>query len=266
MSDEKSLVTINPEALIAQGIDKGLPVETMERLLAMRRELKEEYARESYYSALMAFQKACPIIAKTKKVMDGSGRLLYKYAPIEEVIKQIGDLFEKHGFSYSIQSEQEAQMVTAICHIHHIDGHSESSKFAIPVDPKGYMNAAQKVASALTYGKRYAFLNGFGILTGDEDDDSRGTTDPPKTTTKKSTTFKDDPTAKPTTPPPKQSDSAMSQLQKDFLAEIEKLPTQEEKDHETAWYDKHKDEQRTMQAKLDFMRQNDKLRNTGGDG
>src|SRR3990167_3791525 len=35
------------------------------------------------------------------------------------------------------------------------------------------MNAAQKVASALTYAKRYAFCNAFGILTGDADDDAR---------------------------------------------------------------------------------------------
>jgi hypothetical protein len=35
------------------------------------------------------------------------------------------------------------------------------------------MNAQQKVASALTYAKRYAFCNALGILTTDQDDDAQ---------------------------------------------------------------------------------------------
>ena len=46
------------------------------------------------------------------------------------------------------------------------------STFKVPIDKEGYMNAPQKFASALTFAKRYAFCNAFGILTGDEDDDS----------------------------------------------------------------------------------------------
>jgi len=36
------------------------------------------------------------------------------------------------------------------------------------------MNDAQKIASALTYSKRYAFCNATGIMTGDEDQDGNG--------------------------------------------------------------------------------------------
>jgi hypothetical protein len=52
-------------------------------------------------------------------------------------------------------------------------GHSQESDFTVPIDEKAFMNAPQKVASALTFAKRYAFCNAFGILTGDEDNDGQ---------------------------------------------------------------------------------------------
>ena len=45
----------------------------------------------------------------------------------------------------------------------------------MPIDKDGFMNTPQKFASALTYAKRYAFCNAFGILTADEDDDTAKT-------------------------------------------------------------------------------------------
>ena len=52
----------DPLALIAQAIQAGhtIPVDTLERLLAMRRELKAESAREAYFGALTDFQARCP--------------------------------------------------------------------------------------------------------------------------------------------------------------------------------------------------------------
>ena len=60
--------------LISQAIDKNASVQTMERLLAMRRELKAEYAREAYDNAMSAFQAECPIIKKTKNVFTKTGK------------------------------------------------------------------------------------------------------------------------------------------------------------------------------------------------
>ena len=55
------------EALIAKAIDKKVPVETMERLLMMRRELKAEWAKAEFDKALAAFQAECPIIKKNEE-------------------------------------------------------------------------------------------------------------------------------------------------------------------------------------------------------
>ena len=64
------------EMLIAKAIDKNVPVETMERLLAMRRELKAEWAKAEFDKAMSVFQSDCPIIKKRRETpafMPGEG-------------------------------------------------------------------------------------------------------------------------------------------------------------------------------------------------
>lgn len=163
---------VDPQALIARAIDKNLPIESMERLLAMRRELRAEWARDQYFSALAKFQKQCPIIGKSKKVNDKYGKHRYSYSPLEVIVEEVRDALEANGFSYTTATEQTPDSVTAICNAHHTAGHTESTRLTVPIDHEAYMSAPQKVASALTYATRYAFRNVFGIMTGDEDDDA----------------------------------------------------------------------------------------------
>lgn len=165
--------TVDAQALIARAIDKNLPIESMERLLAMRRELRAEWAKDQYFSALARFQKACPIIGKSKGVNDKYGKHRYSYAPLEIIVEEVRDALEANGFSYTTGTEQTPDSVTAICNAHHIAGHAESTRLTVPIDHDAYMSAPQKVASALTYATRYAFRNVFGIMTGDEDDDAQ---------------------------------------------------------------------------------------------
>jgi hypothetical protein len=165
------------ERFIMAAIDKSVPVETMERLLAMRDKLCAERAKADYDNALAEFQAECPVISKSKEVMDKGGtKVRYRYAPLDSIIGQIKAILQKYGFSYSLTAQiiekEKANWVEATCKATHKSGHSECSSFRVPIDKDAYMNEQQKVASALTYAKRYAFCNAFGIMTGDEDDDS----------------------------------------------------------------------------------------------
>lgn len=164
--------TFNIEALIAQGIEKGLSVETMERLLAMRTQLKDEYAKEEFLRALSAFQGECPIIEKRKKVAFGTTK--YNYAPLEDIVEQVKDLLIKYGFSYSFDTKTNGKM-QVICKVSHIAGHVETATFDMEIDTNAKMNVSQKYGSALTYAKRYAFCAAFGITVRDEDLDTVGT-------------------------------------------------------------------------------------------
>lgn len=162
------------ELLISQAIKEKVPVDTMERILAMRRELRAENAKEEYDRAMAEFQANCPIISKTKSVQV-SGKTIYSYAPIESIVSQVKALLNQYGFSYAIKAETKEFSVMSTCIAKHVAGHSEDSSVEVPLGNKtGVMSASQVTAAALTFAKRYAFCNAFGILTGDEDNDGKG--------------------------------------------------------------------------------------------
>lgn len=160
------------EILIAQAIDKGVPIDTMERLLVMRRELKAEAAKEAFVREMAAFQAECPVIEKKKAVKDKHGNVRYSYAPLDVIVKQIQPVLKDHGLSYSVDTVFEADTLIVTCTVTHAEGHSEKSSFRCPIDKEAYMSGPQKVGAAMTFGKRYAFCNAFGIMTGDEDTDA----------------------------------------------------------------------------------------------
>lgn len=165
----------SPEALIAQALGAGQSVETIERLLAMRRELRAEWARDQFFASLSEFQAQMPKIAKTKAVADKNGKVRYHYAPLDEIIEAVRPALERNGFSYTMKPvQEEAGSFTARLIAHHRDGHEEETAFTVPIDPEAYMSAPQKVGSARTFAMRYAFCNAWGILTSDEDDDAPG--------------------------------------------------------------------------------------------
>jgi len=168
------MVSINPEMLIMKGIESNLPVESLERLLAMRQTLKEEQAKEAFFNAMANFQAECPVIQKNKKVMErNSNKVRYAYASLDSIVSQISPFLKEYGLSYMFKSTCQDGAVIQSCEVHHVLGHVETSSFSIPIDPDGYMGDAQKSGSASSFAKRYALTDAFGILTGDQDDDAQ---------------------------------------------------------------------------------------------
>lgn len=160
------------DTFISEAIKQNLPVETMEKLFALREKVKAEFAREQFVKALASFQSECPIIKKTKKVNNKDGTLRYTFAPLDKIIEQIKKSLAQCGLSYTWDVENEEGKIKAICTITHILGHSQTSSFVVPIDTEGYMTAPQKYASALTFAKRYALTDALGISTGEEDTDA----------------------------------------------------------------------------------------------
>jgi len=174
------------EILIAQALDKGLSVETIERLLAMRKELKAEAAKEAYDEAMANFQAECPVIEKDKKVnfiTKAGDRVDYAYAPLDSIVRQVKELIAKNGFSYNFKTEESAEGVRTVCIVKHKLGHTDSSDFMVTGGGTSLMSAAQIKSSKATYAKRNAFCNAFGIITGDEDNDAPKTKEEAKAET-----------------------------------------------------------------------------------
>lgn len=161
------------EGFISQAIAANAPVETMERLFDLRSKVKAELAKEEFTKALGQFQQDCPVIKKTRKVLNKDGKTVrYQFAPLEGIAEQIKKPMKDNGLSYSWDTKRENDAMVVTCKLTHVLGHFETSTLEIPIDKDGFMTAPQKVASATTFAKRYTLLNVTGITTADEDTDS----------------------------------------------------------------------------------------------
>lgn len=164
---------LNPAVFMQQAIDKGLTPEVMEKFMNLYDRWESKKAKREFDLAMAAFQGECPVIVKEKGVKNKDGSARYKYAPLDQIVKQTGKIIAKHGLSYTINATVEGQTVKAEVVVTHEGGHSQPSSFMVPLDNDSFMNAAQRFGSALTYAKRYAFCNAFGILTQDVDKDAQ---------------------------------------------------------------------------------------------
>jgi hypothetical protein len=168
--------------LVALAIQQKVPVEVLERLVALQERVSERNARGAYFQALANFQNECPQIAKSKTVdfATASGaRTNYTYAPLEEITRVVRPILSAHGLSYSWTAEVGAQpgVLDVVCVLRHIDGHSETSRFPVPTETNAKMSGAQKNGAALTYGRRQSLIAVLGLTTADPDTDGRDTPD-----------------------------------------------------------------------------------------
>jgi hypothetical protein len=185
-----ALVEVGPSALLSQAIDKGLPMDTIERLVALFDRQVAKQARDDFFAALSMFQSACPVIEKSHKVPNKKKNdhdketVRYSYAAIEDLVAQAGPYLKEFGFSWTVKPEQTDKDVTAAVYAHHKDGHVEITKFTVPLDPAAYMSDPQKAAAALTFATRYAFKGAFGIQTRGEDNEAQQDEEPRRDTRK----------------------------------------------------------------------------------
>lgn len=170
--DTKDVATV--DSFIEKAIAANAPVETMERLFALHKQVKADRARDAFVVAMSKFQAECPIIQKNKKVFEKNSttKIRYQYASLDSIVSQVKEVLGKNGLAYTTTVENKEKTIIATCKITHNLGHSETSSFEIPIGNEEYMSEPQKYASRLTFAKRYAFCNALGILTGEDDADA----------------------------------------------------------------------------------------------
>ena len=172
---EAQLARLDPQSLIAQAITAGAGIDTMERLVALAKDVREVQAREAWYAAMAEFQRSCPSIKKTAKAKiqtRGGGAYEYKYAPLDEIMAVIQPVMGPLGLSVSWRSTVEKEAVVVSCRVSHTLGHhEESGGISMPVGQgDGGANPAQRVGIAATYAKRYSLLGIIGMAPEDDDD------------------------------------------------------------------------------------------------
>jgi ERF superfamily len=183
---ETKLSVMDPQALIASAVEHGAGIETLERLVALAKEVRAEQAKAAYYEAMAEFQRQCPRIPKPAKArisMKSGGSFEYSYAPLDVIMEKITPVMGPLGLSISYRMLQAKDTVTAVCRINHELGHyEESGEVTMPVTlaktaEGGYTgaNPAQCVGIAASYAKRYALLAITGVAPQGDDIDGSST-------------------------------------------------------------------------------------------
>ena len=158
--------------LLEVALSRENSIEAVNSLLEMRRQLKNEWAREEYYKALSELQTEMPPIPKDKVVKNRDGSVRYSFASLDTILETLKPMLKKYGFSVRYETEQrDANTIEVSCVVTHQAGHSEKVKFSAPIGRSGHMLPIQEYGAALTYAKRYTLCMAFGLNT-DEDTDA----------------------------------------------------------------------------------------------
>jgi hypothetical protein len=183
MSDEKQLILGTSEIqalpedpndrLLMLAIQGNLDVEKLSQLIELKNRQEERQAKQEFDRNFAEMQRQFRPVARTKKTDKA------KYAPIEELQKEYGPIIADHGFSYrwSEDSLSDGGLRVTL----HISGygHTADNHKDLPVyEPdkgtstgKPIMNSLQAEGARSTYGRRYTFIAGFGLIIEDEDTD-----------------------------------------------------------------------------------------------
>lgn len=166
-------LTTTPAFLLEKAIEKGVTVESLEKLMALQERWEANQARKQFFEALAKFQQKCPVLKKTKAVSFNQTK--YKYTPLPSIVNQIKDILADYGLTYRWETKDENTSLHVTCIITHKDGHSENTSMSAAADDSGNKNKIQARGSAITYLQRYTLIGALGISSADDDNDGRTT-------------------------------------------------------------------------------------------
>jgi len=161
--------------LLQLAIQNGGGLDTVQGLLDMRKQLKEEWAREQFFKSLSLLQAELPTVEKNKAIKNRDGSIRYRYSTLDKIIETIKPYLRKYGFTFYFTTDYDDDAVIVTCNVSHECGHTEKVSFRAPIRYSGNMLPIQEWGAALTYAKRYTLSLAFGIAS-DEDTDGLGET------------------------------------------------------------------------------------------
>lgn len=166
--------------LLDKAMDKGVPVEALEKLQAMLERVSDRAAAREFADALARFQELCPPIVKNARASfatQGGGKMEYRYAELDHIARTIRPHLKACGLSYSWNSKMDGATTMIVrCTLRHVNGHQEASDFPVPTETKAAMSSAQKHGAALTYARRQSLVQVLGITTSETDTDAANPT------------------------------------------------------------------------------------------
>ena len=165
---QKKDVVIQSESsmLLKMAIDKDLDVEKFKQLIDLQNQQEERQCKKDFDFHFAKMQKEFKPVQRTKSGYSN------KYAPLEDLQTQYSPIISDHGFSYKwkeLTIDTGKRVILIITGYGYTDS---DTTFDVPnLEKTNQMNSIQVLAAMSSYGKRYTFTSGFGIIIEDEDTD-----------------------------------------------------------------------------------------------
>ena len=159
-------------SLLRMAISQDIDTDKLEKLIELKNREEERRCKQDFDFHFAEMQKEFKPVEKSK---DGYN---FKYAPLELLQKEYGGIISKHGFSYRWREEKLEEGWKRIVLIISGWGYTDDSTYfdSPKLEQNKQQNAIQALAAATTYGKRYTFMSGFGLIVEDEDNDAENLT------------------------------------------------------------------------------------------
>ena len=141
-------------------VEKGVSPDNMavvERMMALYERQQEKQAGIAFNAAFCALQSDLPVIVASS-IIPNRG----KYEKFEDIMKVVGPLLVKHGFTISFSMDFKETRILETCHLRHAQGHSQSNSFAVRSGKAD--SDTQADCKAATTAKRNALLNCLNIV------------------------------------------------------------------------------------------------------
>jgi hypothetical protein len=161
------------QAVIQQGITEQ-NVAALDKLCTLYERMQAIEAEKAFAAAFVALQADMPTINATKAVPNSDGSVRYKFAPFEEIMRQIAPMLQRHGFTVSFSNRYEDNRLVETCLLQHLEGYKRPNDFAVRIGsgpPKA--SESQADGAAATYAKRFALCDALNVIVEHMDDDAR---------------------------------------------------------------------------------------------
>lgn len=168
----KALVNPTPMTLMAAALEKGVSPDTLSQFMTLQERYERNESAKAFADAIAGFQSECPMVFKSREVLNKDGRKMYSFASYEDIMHTIRDLLRKWQIVVTFTIEQPDQLMKGTVRIR-VGTHFEDSTLSVPV-PKGMnTNATQDFGMAVSYLKRYLLCAALNIVVTGEDNDAR---------------------------------------------------------------------------------------------
>lgn len=163
-NQEEKAVALRPAdpivGMLQKVIEGGITAENvaaMEKMLDVYERMQGKQAERDFSVAFNAMQGEMPIIT-AKTVIPNRG----KYEKFEDLMKVVGPLLSKHGFSVSFSMDFKDNRIIETCTLSHVSGFSRANSFAVRSGGRADSDT-QADCKAATTAKRNALCNALNI-------------------------------------------------------------------------------------------------------